>query len=276
MVYDIAKTLSANFRVTIVHCGMLCGGHDHLNKKMHNISIRSVSDVSYRSASETLSSADVVIIDEAHRMYALTRDEVIKFCKDKRKYCIYSYDSSQILSKSEEARDNAKTIEALCRNTKYKLKNKIRTNKELAIFITCLFDLSKFRREYAFKHVNIIYESDFDKACDRANILQTYCDYTYIGYTPSTVYIDLNNQKTDVNTHKVIGQEFDKVCMILNDYFCYEYNVLKCHEHPNPDYIFTKLLYQGLTRVRSELTLIVTEKSLLQNILTLFPPAPSN
>ena len=77
-------------------------------------------------------------------------------------------------------------------------------------------------------------------------------------------------QKTNLTTHKVIGQEFDNVLMILNSFFEYDGNRLKSREHPNPDYIFVQLLYQGLTRTRNKLKLIVTKKELLNKILTLF------
>lgn len=95
------------------------------------------------------------------------------------------------------------------------------------------------------------------KYFDRENL------YTYIAYTPSFYDDSLDYQKSDRNTHEVIGQEFENVCMILDDSFYYDNNELKAIEHPNPDYLFIKLLYQGLTRVRSKLAIIITEKMLL-------------
>lgn len=40
--------------------------------------------------------------------------------------------------------------------------------------------------------------------------------------------------------------------------------------HPNPDYIFTKLLYQGLTRAREEILLIITNENILEKVLGIF------
>lgn len=41
LIYAPAKTLYENFQVTIVHCGMLCEGHDILNKRLKHCDPRS-------------------------------------------------------------------------------------------------------------------------------------------------------------------------------------------------------------------------------------------
>jgi hypothetical protein len=79
----------------------------------------------------------------------------------------------------------------------------------------------------------------------------------------------LDYQVSAHNTHNVIGQEFEGVCMILDDNWFYQYNKLTGREHPNPDYLFEQLLYQGLTRVRSKLALIVCDEDILKIILML-------
>lgn len=58
--------------------------------------------------------------------------------------------------------------------------------------------------------------------------------------------------------------------MIIDDNFSYVENKLIGKTHPNPDYIFEKLLYQGLTRVRSKLAIIITEEETLNRILDMF------
>ena len=146
----------------------------------------------------------------------------------------------------------------------------MRTNKELALFITCLFDLTKYREEYVFNNVKIIYEPNQLHAVNIAKKLDFENEYTYITYTPSFYDDALDYQKTDRNTHTVIGQEFENVCMIVDNNFYYVNKKLQAVTHPNPDYLFTKLLYQGLTRVRSKLAIIITEKSILENVLSMF------
>jgi len=107
-------------------------------------------------------------------------------------------------------------------------------------------------------------------AVDLAKSLARNEEYAYISYTPSFYDTRIDYQKTDLNTHNVIGQEFDKVCMIIDDNFYYEGDRLVGKMHPNPDYIFEKLLYQGLTRVRSSLAIIITDENILDNVLKMF------
>lgn len=162
------------------------------------------------------------------------------------------------------------TILELCGQNISKLTTKIRTNKEIALFITCLRDLSKFREEYTFKNVKIIFENDKQKAVNLAKTMAN-DGYTYISYTASFYNKELEYQKSDLNTHQVIGQEFDGVVMVMDENFYYEGRILKGKTHPNPDYIYTQLLYQGLTRTRMKLALIITDEALLNNVLSLFP-----
>ena len=43
----------------------------------------------------------------------------------------------------------------------------------------------------------------------------------------------------------------------MNEKFYYDNGVLAASRHANPDYLFTKLLYQEVTRTRNELCIIV-------------------
>ena len=182
--------------------------------------------------------------------------------------CLFSYDAGQTLSRSERMRATADSIDTLCAHNTYKLTNKIRTNKELALFITCLRDVSKYRPEYLFPNVKLLYEPDKTNAVKRAKQLSKE-EYTYISYTPSLYNPNLNYQTSDYNTHNVIGQEFEGVCMILDDNWFYSGDKLMARIHPNPDYLFTQLLYQGLTRVRSKLALIICSEAVFEKVLVL-------
>lgn len=265
LLYDIAKKLSKQGQVLLVHCGKLCKGHLTLNESMLNFKVIEAKDLRYHSIKE----ASYILVDETHRLYGTSFDEIIRWTKRTKTICVFSYDEKQRLSYSENNRDIPSKIEEICGENISKLTTKIRTNKEIALFVTCLFDLSKFDGRSAFANVKIVYEPDRAKAIEKAKSLP---EHQYISYTPSVFYARLSDQESDLNTHRVIGQEFDKVVMILDGNFHYEANKLAWASHPNPDYIFGKLLYQGLTRARHAITLIVTEASILLPLLSLFPP----
>ena len=251
-------------KVLLVHSGILCDGHFELNKQLDNIKIISAKELRLREIRDV----GIVIVDEAHRLYTESLEKVERWVKRAKTICLFSYDAEQTLSASENRRRTADAIDVLCENNIYKLTNKIRTNKELALFITCLRDLSKYRDNYTFPHVKIIYEPDKEAALLRAKGLEKE-GYTYISFTPSFYNHELDYQQSEYNTHNVIGQEFDGVCMLLDYNWRYENGRLKGLVHPNPDYLFTKLLYQGLTRVRRKLALVVCSESVLEGILLL-------
>lgn len=265
VIYDIAREISKTLKVLLVHSGILCNGHFELNQQLNGIKIISAKELRLREIKDV----DIVIVDEAHRLYTESLEKVERWTKRAKTTCLFSYDAGQTLSHAEKRRQTAEKIDALCVGSIYKLKNKIRTNKELALFITCLRDLSKYRENYSFPHVKIIYEPDKEVALFRARELENE-GYTFISFTPSFYNHELDYQNSKYNTHNVIGQEFEGVCMMLDYSWWYENGRLTGKIHPNPDYLFEQLLYQGLTRVRSKLALVICSKDVLGNILPLF------
>ena len=262
LLYDIAKDLSIKHNVTIIHCGKMCVGHSLLNEALSNFKIIDAKSLRYK---EFLNS-DVILVDESHRIYNSYLQKIIKWSEKSKTLCIFSYDEKQILSKAEKNRNVVKDIIEKCKDNCFKLTNKIRTNKEINVFIQALFDLGRIDVTIKYPNVNIVYASSNKDAIEKVRCLEQK-EYKYISYTSSFYNGKIDWQKTDDNTHTVIGQEFENVVMIMGNSFYYDGNILKAVEHPNPDYLFDKLLYQGLTRTRKKLTLIITDKDLLDNIL---------
>ena len=265
LIYDIARELSKGQKILLVHSGILCEGHDTLNQHLENIKIISAKELRLREIKDV----DIVIVDEAHRLYTESLEKVERWVKKAKTTCLFSYDAGQVLSSAERYRNTAKRIDTLCLPHIFKLTNRIRTNKELGLFITCLRDLSKYRSEFSFPNVHIFYEPQKKNAMRKVERLKKE-GYTFISYTSSFVNHEIDYQKDKYNTHTVIGQEFDSVCMLIGNYFYYTpAGKLAARTHPNPDYLFEQLLYQGLTRVRRKIALIVMSESILQSILPL-------
>ena len=266
LIYDIAKELSMLKKVLIVHSGLMCSGHVYISRHFPSIKILEAKELRYREIKDV----DVVIIDEAHRLYGSIFEKAVRWTKRAKSVCIFSYDPAQKMSFSENRRNTDELIKQICEGNIAELKGKIRTNKSIATFIKCLFDISKKRGNISFDGITILYEHDERKAVDLALKQKSINGYEYISYTPSSFNFALDYQKHGINTHHVIGQEYDNVVMILNKYFEYDGDILSAKPHPNPDYMFPKLLFQGLTRARSKVCLIVTKEDLLKKILTLF------
>lgn len=58
--------------------------------------------------------------------------------------------------------------------------------------------------------------------------------------------------------------------MLLDDSFYYNEDGILCGiTHPNPDYLYPKLFYQGITRVREKIALIIVAAPALFEQITL-------
>lgn len=82
--------------------------------------------------------------------------------------------------------------------------------------------------------------------------------YQFINHTPSLYFnARLNNFDTTFVAHSVIGQEFDNVIVTMDDNFYYEKGELRSGKHPNWNYLYHKMLFQEITRVREKLAIVV-------------------
>jgi uncharacterized conserved protein (DUF2075) len=273
LLYDIAKTLSADFSVGIIHCGNLNNGHNCLNnefkKENMNISIisaKKITDDSIYKCSDWLKHCEIICIDETQRIYESTLKFILETYDNKGtniKGIIFSYDPKQKMSRSEIANNNLKIIEA--RGSKeLKLLGKIRTNTGIYFFIKNMMDLKKENKTVSYTDIDIVYaedREDFVKLRD----FYVYKGYTFLAYTPASKKYDNDSNKylkqnsyNYKSSHDVIGQEFDKIIILVdNNFFYNSKEELDGKGHPNEDYLFERLLYQNITRVKEKLCIIV-------------------
>ena len=261
LLYDIAKELSDSYRVGMIHSGMLNEGHKYLNShmKMDIIEAKSVTE-------EWISRYNVICVDETQRLHTDSMNLIIdKINSEKLRMCIFSYDPNQALSRKELARDNAKRLSELSGFREVVLSDKIRTNKELRYFIKNMMRLrDKPNNPVNYENIDIVYAGNLN---DLDAITRYYRNigYELITFTPS-LYPSPYNSGGDcmnrypccLNSHQVIGQEFDKVLIVMDSNFKYDSNgELEAKIHPNPDYLFPKLFYQNITRAREKLCIVV-------------------
>ena len=233
---------------------------------MENVQIRPAKH--FRNDNDIDHDIGCILLDEAQRIYDSILEKIIRRTRFKKLPCIISYDEKQRLSHSEFKRKSVSRIDTLCEKP-FKLTTTIRANEETIQFIDCLFNLNNNHKNVSFPNIKLFYEPNKKRASDLAKSMDVH-DYQYIGLTTSSYDHKLDYQKGDLNTHTVIGQEFDKVCMIMDEHFFYdEENHLSSSPHPNPDYICTNLLWQGLTRARIGIALVVTTEHLVKKILPL-------
>lgn len=264
LVYDLAKSLKENGkRVAIIHCGYLNTGQNKLISN-HSWKIFQIKD--YRNALNE--DYDLIIIDEVQRIYKNQFNNIIEYINEHPIECIFAYDPNQTLHSKEIRNKIPEHIESIS-SSHYKLSDKIRTNAELGAFIKNLFDLSKRNPNQVYSNIDLQYFSDSESARTYINFLKT-DGWVSIDYTVSQFNrcsLGSLNTYTGENAHSVIGQEFDKVIIVIGYSFFYNENGFlmgdrRSYYHP------TKMLLQMITRVRKKLcVVIVNNEPVLQKCL---------
>lgn len=269
LLYDIMKYCSDLGRACVIHSGILCDGHTKLNALLSNADI-----IDAKSArEETLEGYEYIFVDEAQRIYSHTLKVIIKYAETRQVPAVFSYDFFQTLSVTEQNRNIPEILKMRKDFQERELTKKIRTNKEIASFVRNLLNLKDVSDvRYQYHDIDILYADNVEEADDIIDLYRVNKEYVFIGYTQSIYHGNqIDNFPGDFNTHHVIGQEFDKVLIMLDDNFRYEMDGrLQGRPHPNPDYLFYKLLYQGISRAREKLCILVLgNRELFEKIVSI-------
>ena len=261
LTYDIVKSVRNTLRTIIVHCGQLNEGHLKLKQLGWNIiSIRDFVDYDFNTI-------DLVVTDETQRIRPSQLSKLIADAVSTNTHCIFSYDKQQTLSSYESKTDIEGKINAIGGIIKYKLSDKIRTNKEIANFIKALFDNK--RNNISISNCGNI---DFDYFTDLSNVKSYLSIITNEGWevlrlTPSRFnneHHESYSQLSSKNSHRVIGQEFDNVAVVIDEYFSYAPSGLLTY-NSTTYYDSVKMLFQNITRTRKKLKLIIIRNQQVLN-----------
>ncbi len=261
LTYDIAKQLIAlGKKVLMVHCGKLNEGHLILRAK-YNWDIRSIRDIPNAAEYEQLEDFDYIFVDESQRIRELQLKAIILKAQNSRIPIIFSFDTKQYL-RTGETTNISEYVEhhypSIQLSTK-KLTNKIRTNKEMASFITNLMRIGKGKDHLNYEAVTVEYMDTLSEAKQYINFLSDN-GWTPITYTTSSINPESYAQLAhicDKNAHDVIGQEFSKVVVVMDDNF--KYNEQGELMFRNSYYSADGMLYQIVTRVVDELKVVVLD-----------------
>lgn len=269
LLYDLARTCSIAEHCIVVHCGILSNGHNYLNTICSSIEIMSAKDFAKRlKLGQPI--CRLIFVDESQRFYENQFLDLVEYAKSHDTTCIFSYDVKQVLQQSEMQANIDQKIKNLPSIDEYALTGKIRTNRELVSFIRRFINLKDNDIRPFYSSVSILYA---DTSQEAIRIIDKYqaLDYAFISFTASTY----KSSSFDVygygncNTHAVVGQEFDNVIVVMDSTFSYnDEGILSGRYHPNRNYIYAKLVYQAITRVRESLTIVVVDNlPLFQTLL---------
>ena len=262
LTYHIAKeAIEKGNKVLILHCAQLNNGH--------NIFINEWGwDISMPKYAPDINDYDLIIIDEAQRLFLSQFDSFTNEIRTLNKKCVFSYDEKQYLSNSERNNKIQEKIEIELSCKPYKLTSKIRTNKEIAYFIKQLFNLNKNIPNVTYPNIELVYSSNYSSA---KVLLQNLAGngWKVPNYTPGTrstfCYEEYRTNDSD-SAHSVIGQEFDNVAIVIDGNF--KYNLSGELIADNYYYSQRQMLYQIITRTRKKLcVLIINNETMLDRCI---------
>ncbi len=272
LLYDLARTLSVSGSTVIIRCGELTEGERIISREVSNLDIISADDLGITGE---LSSYDFVLADEAQRLSTEGFETICRSADACDQVCIFSSDPETVLTTAERDRNIAGRIHALPPAGEFELSERLRMNRELYNFIMTLKNLRhKTDKTYSYEDVSVNYANDIPEA---VRLITYFRSRGYVFINACTPKHSVNEDGSDpfadiaeeFDVHHIIGREYDKVVMLIDSSFYYDENgYLKGVPEPDPDYIYPNLFYQGITRVREKLALVVLDAPvLLRNIL---------
>ncbi len=252
LLYDMAKGFAElDVDCCIIHCGKLCEGQKYLNSKVPHIEIYSAEQLTESDLS-WLDQYRLVFVDEAQQINKNAFIKLVQYISPKYLIATFSYDEES----GSNAQDYLQGIENV---TEFRLSARIRTSAEITSFFRSLMNLNNVAHEYMdYSNISVFYANDDREAEQMIHFYSEIQGYTLISCVSSA----------DPDTHHVLGQEFDKVMIVMDDSFIYDdEGCLREMLHPDQDQLFSQLLYQNISRARENLLiLVVHNESLFENI----------
>ena len=270
LLYDIVKEVAEKDKqCCLIHSGILCDDHRTLDRKWKKVDIIPAKDLN-EDGDKILKKYQYIFVDESQRIYESTFRKIIEEVNRESKVAVFAYDYVQSLSKAEVKRNIPEKLHKVDGFKEYKLSDKIRTSKEISSFGRTLMNLNNRARGYMdYSNIEVLFANNKEEAFELIDLYKKK-EYIFIAYTRSLYqHNSIDSYPNTYNTHHVIGQEYDKVMIMMDKNFRYNSDGrLEGQEHPNPDLLFYKLLYQAISRARENLCILVVENyELFCNIL---------
>lgn len=259
LTYHIAKSvISLGQKVLILHCGPLNMGHNILKEQYG-------WEIHMPKYAPDPTDFDLIIIDEAQRIYPFQFDRYTKVVLDNRLKCIFSFDAKQYLRDAEQNYAISDRIKKELNCIPYKLTDKIRTNKEIAGFIKRLFNIKSNQSLETCYNIHFTY-------CKKASSVRALLNNLHRegwktpNYTPGTRssfhYENYTSNDPDC-AHSIVGQEYDRVAIVIDESFKYaDDGKLQAN---NRYYSQRQMLYQIITRTRRQLYIIILNNPIILN-----------
>lgn len=264
LLYDIAMHLCRQgVRLCVISCALLGENHSGLIKL--GIDIKHILAIDLINVAEY----DYIFFDEFQRINRSQRDRFICRLKNAENTRLVVFmDPEQTLTDEEKEYKNGEYMKNLVQEKdmdgmEYTLSKKFRSNPKMAKFIVKLFKHTH-KDESCVENLNhdieIVYFSDYVAAKTYLHMISG--EYEVLGYTTSKYTTEPLDNLMNVGDkpHNVIGQEYPKVAIPLDESFYYKrvgdgepYVLVAKNHYYSPE----SMLYQNITRVKHKLKLVI-------------------
>ena len=262
LTYHIAKDyIQIGKKVLILHCAQLNNRHRKLIENWG-------WNIIMAKEPKIFSDYDLIIVDEAQRMYPIQFTKLVEAIQGSNTKCIFSFDEKQYLRENERKYNIKGKIETELKCTPFKLTNKIRTNTEISHFIKQLFNRYKNIPDEKYPNISLGYCSNPESAKTLINAMHKN-GWKTPNYTPGTrTFFNYEKYRSEDwdSAHSVIGQEFEKVTIVLDESFRYD----SSGELVTKDNYYSQkqMLYQIVTRAIKKLhILIINNESMMDRCI---------
>ena len=253
LLFDLAMQLSRKDRVLLIHSGPLRRGHLVINERLKNVGIRGSDSI---PDGEDLTGYAYLIADEADHLGHVVLERLFAQTRVRDIPVILAYDPHDLLDQQFPEEPETDTV-SLIRNTctlALAFTGNIRINRPVYAFLRTLLNLKDRSGHPDYSCVDVLY------AAERAELRLITQYYRRRGYEligPSAV-----REREDT----VIAQEYGKVMMVMDRNYYYDDAGHLCARENEETCI--RLLYEGLSRTRENLCLIIAgEPELFSRIL---------
>lgn len=248
LLFDLAMAISRRRKVLLLIAGRMQEGHRIINERLRNVSICPAQ------AFDTSQECDYLLVDEANRINESVMDRIIAYIDQNKTPCIMAYDPRQLLDPEETVAEVDERIRELS-TMPLEFTGNIRINRPVYSFLRTLFRAKERPARVDYSCIDILFAGD---RIDADAILTYYRDR---GYKLITLPGGFRGQK-GLSAEEIVGLEFESVVMAIDTRFYYnEEHHLKAHGEDAEEAL--RLLYEGISRTREKLCLLVLENEAL-------------
>ena len=256
LLFDLALLLSKHGRVLLVHSGPLRQGHHIINENLADVDI--VSVLSADDFTSLLSGYSFLLIDEADHLQRHALKSCLQQTKEQGIPVVLAYDTHELLREVFPQVQMSESLEYLKESGTLRLAftGHIRINRPVYSFLRTLLHLSEHPGNPDYSCIDVLYAGTTQ---ERDLLVQ---HYTGKGF------LLIHTLSEDGREDTVIAQEYCKVIMVIDESFYYDESLHLCQREGDGTGI--RLLYEGLSRTRENLCLIVSRnRKLYEQILAI-------